>query len=215
MRILASIVAAGLFAFSLAAHADTIVTFDVSGLFHVDSAILSGNFTMDTTTGIITSVDMFVGAPDSFTLNGIYEQGCTSGTGGANCVVTFDTNGTGFATYPIVNLRDSLGMLANYSTNGAVHFVCMDWRHMGETLAAGAKVDDTLLNLCVWAKDNGGLGSFYRSRHELVFAFRKGKGRYAFAGLRAGLTLVKTSLSADREDPTLTRKKLLRFRDSV
>jgi hypothetical protein len=119
MRILASIVAAGLFAFSLAAHADTIVTFDVSGLFHVDSAILSGNFTMDTTTGIITSVDMFVGARDSFTLNGIYEQGCTSGTGGANCVVTFDTNGTGFATYPIVNLQDSLGMLANYSTNGS------------------------------------------------------------------------------------------------
>jgi DNA modification methylase len=75
-------------------------------------------------------------------------------------------------------LEDSLGMLARHSTSGAVHFVCMDWRHMGELLAAGARVYDTLLNLCVWAKDNGGQGSFYRSRHELVFVFRKGKWRY-------------------------------------
>jgi hypothetical protein len=75
-------------------------------------------------------------------------------------------------------LESSLGMLAMHSANGAVHFVCMDWRHMGEMLAAGTKVYDTLLNLCIWVKNNGGQGSFYRSRHELVFVFRNGKGRY-------------------------------------
>jgi DNA modification methylase len=52
----------------------------------------------------------------------------------------------------------------------------MDWRHVGELLAAGRQVYDTLLNLCVWVKDNGGMGSFYRSQHELVFVFRNGKG---------------------------------------
>ena len=75
-------------------------------------------------------------------------------------------------------LESSLGMLATHSINGAVHFVCMDFRHMSEILAAGGKVYDTLLNLCVWAKNNGGQGSFYRSRHELIFVFRNGKGRY-------------------------------------
>jgi DNA modification methylase len=29
-------------------------------------------------------------------------------------------------------------------------------------------------NLCVWVKSNGGMGTFYRSRHEFVFAFKKG-----------------------------------------
>jgi DNA modification methylase len=75
-------------------------------------------------------------------------------------------------------LESSLGMLAMHSTNGAVHFVCMDFRHMRELLTAGSEVYDTLLNLCVWAKNNGGQGSFYRSRHELVFVFRNGNGRY-------------------------------------
>ena len=47
---------------------------------------------------------------------------------------------------------------------------------MSELLAAGKQIYDTLLNLCVWVKDNGGMGSFYRSRHELIFVFRNGKG---------------------------------------
>jgi DNA modification methylase len=51
----------------------------------------------------------------------------------------------------------------------------MDWRHMKELLTAGNKVYNALLNLCVWVKENGGMGSFYRSRHELVFVFRNGK----------------------------------------
>ena len=57
---------------------------------------------------------------------------------------------------------------------GAIIYVCMDWRHMGEILAAIRAVKWDYLNLCVWVKANGGMGSFYRSRHELVFVFRNG-----------------------------------------
>jgi DNA modification methylase len=71
-------------------------------------------------------------------------------------------------------LSEALGLLARHSKPGSVHFICMDWRHMEELLRAGKRNYDSLLNLCVWAKDNGGMGSFYRSQHELVFVFRKG-----------------------------------------
>jgi DNA modification methylase len=74
-------------------------------------------------------------------------------------------------------LTSSLGLLARYTISGSVHFVCMDWRHQRELLAAGGQSYDTLLNLCIWVKNNGGQGSFYRSRHELVFVFRNGKSR--------------------------------------
>jgi DNA modification methylase len=74
-------------------------------------------------------------------------------------------------------LTDSLGLLARYTISGSVHYVCIDWRHLREMLAAGGQSYDTLLNLCVWVKDNGGQGSFFRSRHELVFVFRNGKSR--------------------------------------
>ena len=69
-----------------------------------------------------------------------------------------------------------LANLALWSTNSSLHYICMDWRHMRELLAAGQKAYDSLLNLCVWAKNTGGMGSFYRSQHELVFVFRNGKG---------------------------------------
>ncbi len=72
-------------------------------------------------------------------------------------------------------LAKSLSLLAKYSSPGSVHFVCHDWRHMGEFLVAGKQVYSTLLNLVVWAKDNGGLGSLYRSQHELIFVFRNGQ----------------------------------------
>jgi DNA modification methylase len=72
-------------------------------------------------------------------------------------------------------LEASLGQLARWSKSGSVHFVAMDWRHMSELLAAGGRVYDSLLNLCVWAKNNGGMGSFYRSKFELFFVFKSGK----------------------------------------
>lgn len=64
--------------------------------------------------------------------------------------------------------------MADHSVDGSIHYLCMDWRHMGEIMAAGNLVYDELKNLIVWAKDNGGMGTFYRSRHELIFAFKKG-----------------------------------------
>jgi len=65
--------------------------------------------------------------------------------------------------------------LAAYTVNGSIHFVCMDWRHMREILDAGESCYQ-LKNLCIWNKDNAGLGSFYRSKHELVFVFKSGSG---------------------------------------
>ncbi len=72
-------------------------------------------------------------------------------------------------------LRSTFSLVAKYSSDGSIHFICMDWRHIQEVLAAGNAVYDELKNLVVWAKDNGGMGVFYRSRHELVFVFKKGK----------------------------------------
>jgi DNA modification methylase len=60
------------------------------------------------------------------------------------------------------------------SLDGAIHFICMDWRHIGEVLAAGKPIYSELKNICVWNKDNGGMGSFYRSKHEFVFVFKVG-----------------------------------------
>ncbi len=71
-------------------------------------------------------------------------------------------------------LKESLGAAAAVSRDGAVHFVCMDWRHMGSVLAVEEAVYGQLLNLCVWNKSNAGMGSLYRSRHELVFVYRVG-----------------------------------------
>jgi 16S rRNA G966 N2-methylase RsmD len=72
-------------------------------------------------------------------------------------------------------LRTSLGLAASRSMNGAIHFVCMDWRHMRELTAAGDHIYSELKNVCVWNKSNAGMGSLYRSKHELVFVFKVGK----------------------------------------
>jgi DNA modification methylase len=64
--------------------------------------------------------------------------------------------------------------LAAHSTDGSIHQICMDWRHMGEMLEAGKAVYTELKNLCVWNKSNAGMGSFYRSKHELVFVWKSG-----------------------------------------
>ena len=74
-------------------------------------------------------------------------------------------------------LQATLGHAAASCRDGAIAFVCMDWRHMGELLAAGQAVFSELKNLCIWNKTNGGMGSFYRSKHELVFVFKVGDAR--------------------------------------
>jgi len=72
-------------------------------------------------------------------------------------------------------LSTGFGHMAENSIDGAIQFVCMDWRHMGEIMAAGNKTYNELKNLCVWNKTNGGMGSLYRSKHELVFVYKNGK----------------------------------------
>ena len=71
-------------------------------------------------------------------------------------------------------LSETLGACARVSRDGAVHFVCMDWRHMDDVAAVGKQVYGDLLNLCFWNKSNAGMGSLYRSKHELIFVYRVG-----------------------------------------
>jgi hypothetical protein len=68
--------------------------------------------------------------------------------------------------------------LAGFSVGGSIHYVCMDWRHLDEVLAAGREAYGELKNLCVWIKDNGGMGSLYRSQHELVLVFKQHGGAH-------------------------------------
>jgi DNA modification methylase len=75
-------------------------------------------------------------------------------------------------------LSTALALLSKHSTAGALQYICMDWRHMNEVLAAGGLAYSELLNLCVWAKSNAGMGSLYRSQHELVFVFKNGVARH-------------------------------------
>jgi DNA modification methylase len=72
-------------------------------------------------------------------------------------------------------LTRSFELFANNSIDGSVHFICMDWRHCTEVLSAGREVYTTLKNICVWVKHNAGMGSLYRSQHELVFVFKSGR----------------------------------------
>ena len=75
-------------------------------------------------------------------------------------------------------LTDTLGNVAGAMRDGAIAFVCMDWRHMGELVAAGDAAFTELKNLVVWNKTNGGMGAFYRSKHELIFVFKQGTAEH-------------------------------------
>lgn len=110
-------------------------------------------------------------------------------------------------------LTEVMRLLARFSQTGSIHFHFMDWRHMREILAAADSIYSEFKNLCVWAKSNAGMGSFYRSQHELVFVFKSGKaphinnfglgekGRHrsnvwAFAGVNAFRTGREDDLAA-------------------
>lgn len=71
-------------------------------------------------------------------------------------------------------LKTFFGELARHSVDGSIYYICMDWRHVGEIVAAGTEAFSQLKNICVWAKTNGGMGSLYRSQHEFVFVFKSG-----------------------------------------
>ena len=81
-----------------------------------------------------------------------------------------EMNRSQFVTF----LKTTLGNMADVMRDGAIGYVCMDWRHMGELLEAGEASFTEFKNLVVWNKTNGGMGAFYRSKHELVFVFKQG-----------------------------------------
>lgn len=72
-------------------------------------------------------------------------------------------------------LRQNFALCAKFSCPGALHYNFMDWRHLAEILTAGRAEFSDFINLCVWAKTSGGMGSLYRSQHELCLIFRNGK----------------------------------------
>ena len=72
-------------------------------------------------------------------------------------------------------LFETLGNGARASAEGAVHFVCIDWRHVADLIEVGRELYGAMLNLVVWNKSNAGQGSFYRSQHELIGVFRVGE----------------------------------------
>ena len=85
-----------------------------------------------------------------------------------------EMNGAEFTAF----LRQAFGNLAASTVDGALHYICMDWRHLDELLAAGQATYGELENLCVWVRDNGGMGALYRSQHELIFVFKHGRQRH-------------------------------------
>lgn len=75
-------------------------------------------------------------------------------------------------------LATAFKIMVKFSKNGSIHFIFMDWRHCLEILTAGGEAAYVLKNICTWVKDNGGMGSLYRSRHEFVFVFKAGDDRH-------------------------------------
>ena len=72
-------------------------------------------------------------------------------------------------------LKSNFRLCAEHSRPGSLHYNFMDWRHASEIISAGTTVFSDFINLCVWAKSSGGMGSLYRSQHELCFVFKSGK----------------------------------------
>lgn len=65
-------------------------------------------------------------------------------------------------------------LIVGACVDGSLHYLFMDWRHIGELLCAGKKAFSEVKNLVVWNKMSGGMGSFYRSQHELIVVFKAG-----------------------------------------
>ena len=71
-------------------------------------------------------------------------------------------------------LGKAIAQMVVHSADGAIHYICMDWRHLTELQAAARPHYSDLKNVCVWVKDNAGMGSFYRSQHELIHVYKVG-----------------------------------------
>jgi hypothetical protein len=108
-------------------------------------------------------------------------------------------------------LPTSLTAAASLSRAGAVHYVCMDWRHVGELLTAGEATYGETLNLAVWVKSNAGQGSFYRSQHELVGIFR-GTTKSTGSLVRSPILPSSSSCSTPSQSPSWPSPSSSRFR---
>lgn len=75
-------------------------------------------------------------------------------------------------------LKSACHLMAEFSTDGSMHFIAMDWAHIYELLTAGKGVYSELKNICIWNKDRGGMGGLYRSKHEMVALFKNGTGKH-------------------------------------
>jgi DNA modification methylase len=78
----------------------------------------------------------------------------------------------------IAFLQEAIRLLCAHTLDGSIHDICMDWRHAFEMLVAGRAVYTELKNICVWNKTNAGMGSFYRSKHELIFIWKSGRSSH-------------------------------------
>lgn len=76
-------------------------------------------------------------------------------------------------------LTQTFRQLTAFSVDGSIHFVCIDWRHVADVVGAAKEIYSELKNICVWVKDNGGMGSLYRSQHELICVFKNGTAPHA------------------------------------
>ena len=73
-------------------------------------------------------------------------------------------------------LRNAFGKMVSNSADGSIHFIAIDWRHIGDVLEAGRGIYAEVKNICVWSKDAAGMGSLYRSAHEFIAVLKAGKG---------------------------------------
>jgi hypothetical protein len=101
-------------------------------------------------------------------------------------------------------LSTYMSHLVRFSTDGSIHFHCMDWRHLREILEAGDAAYAELKALCVWNKTNGGMGSLYRSKYELVLVYKNGTAPHV-----NNVELGRHGLH-DRRQPLPGRKIVLR-----
>jgi DNA modification methylase len=81
-----------------------------------------------------------------------------------------EMSSTEFANF----LAQACTRMRDFSIDGSMHFICMDWRHIDALVVTGRQIYTELKNICVWVKPNGGMGTLYRSRHELVAVFKSG-----------------------------------------
>ena len=68
--------------------------------------------------------------------------------------------------------------LVKFSSDGSIHYLCMDWKHVHDLMTAAKRHYAELKNLVVWSKTNAGMGTFYRSQHELIAVYKNGKAKH-------------------------------------